>query len=183
MISVVVLFWLFIILFAIIGAMRGWAKEMLVSFSAILALFFITIFFRYIPFVNQILQESGKLLFWFEMIIFIPLVFFGYQSPNLARLSGQNRFARDRLQDILLGVFIGALNGYLIAGSIWYFMDAAGYPFPNFISAPTGDVLTATNNMMPMMPPELLGVVGTTNTTAIFFAVALAFAFVMVVFI
>ena len=38
MMSIVILFWMFVILFAIVGWMRGWAKELLVSFSVILAL-------------------------------------------------------------------------------------------------------------------------------------------------
>ena len=31
MVSLVVVFWMYVILFAIIGAMRGWARELLVS--------------------------------------------------------------------------------------------------------------------------------------------------------
>jgi hypothetical protein len=106
------------------------------------------------------------------------MVFFGYQTPNIGRLASQNRFARDRLQDVLLGLFLGAFNGYLIAGSIWFFLDAAGYPFPNLITPPSGEVAAVTDRMMAYMPPELLG-----GSSAIYFAVALAFAFVLVVFI
>jgi hypothetical protein len=50
--------------------------------------------------------------------------------------------ARETLQDIVLGFIIGAVNGYLIVGSIWYFLDAAGYgiwgvaqPAPNTLAA------------------------------------------------
>ncbi len=39
MISLSVLFWVFVILFAVIGLTRGWAKELMVSFSVILGLF------------------------------------------------------------------------------------------------------------------------------------------------
>ena len=38
MMSLAVVFWMYVILFAIIGGMRGWAKEILVSMSVILAL-------------------------------------------------------------------------------------------------------------------------------------------------
>ncbi len=37
MVSLIVIFWMYVILFAIIGGMRGWAKELLVTFSVILA--------------------------------------------------------------------------------------------------------------------------------------------------
>ncbi len=38
MMSIVSFFWLCVFLFAMVGWMRGWAKELLVTFSAILAL-------------------------------------------------------------------------------------------------------------------------------------------------
>jgi len=43
MISLAVVFFLFLFLFAFVGALRGWAKEMLVTFSVVLALFMILI--------------------------------------------------------------------------------------------------------------------------------------------
>jgi hypothetical protein len=178
MVSLVVVFWMYVILFAVIGAMRGWARELLVAFSVILALFITSVLERFVPFIGRTLATIPATLFWLRSAIIIALVFFGYQTPNIPRLAGQNRFARDRLQDILLGVFLGALNGYLIVGTIWYYLHVAGYPFPNLIQVPTGNVADVTNRMMAVMPPELLG-----GSSAIYFAVALAFAFVLVVFI
>lgn len=180
MVSLVVVFWMYVILFAVIGAMRGWARELLVAFSVILALFIISVLERFIPFISRTLASIPPTLFWLRTAIVLALVFFGYQTPNIPRLSANNRFARERLQDILLGIFLGALNGYLVVGTIWFYLNAAGYPFPNLISAPPAntDLYTTTQNMMALMPPQLLG-----GSSAIYFAVALAFAFVMVVFI
>jgi hypothetical protein len=62
-------------------------------------------------------------------------------------------------------------------GSIWSFLDDAKYPFPTIISAPTGDVLTLVNKYVAILPPHILG------SPAIYFAVAIAFAFVLMVFI
>lgn len=180
MVSLVVVFWMYVILFAIIGAMRGWARELLVAFSVILALFIISVLERFVPFIRTGLGAIPTALFWLRTGMIISLVFFGYQTPNLPRLAGQSRFARERLQDILLGIFLGALNGYLIAGTIWFYLDQANYPFVNLIQPPTPgtDVYNATKRMMALMPPQLLGA-----SSAIYFAVALAFAFVLVVFI
>jgi UDP-N-acetylmuramate--alanine ligase len=61
-------------------------------------------------------------------------VLFGYQSPNIPRLAGTGRFARDRLQDSLLGFVLGAINGYLVWGTIWFYLNNAGYPFPQIFS-------------------------------------------------
>lgn len=180
MVSLIVVFWMYVVLFAVIGAMRGWAREMLVSFAVILALFIISVLERFVPFIRDVLATNAQLLFWIRVLIVVALVFFGYQTPNLQRLAAGNRFARERLQDILLGVFLGALNGYFIAGTIWYYLDSAGYPFANVISAPPPgtQVAETTARMMAIMPPDLLG-----GSSAIYFAVALAFAFVLVVFI
>ncbi len=180
MVSLIVVFWMYVIVFAIIGAMRGWAREMLVSFAVILALFIVSVLEKFVPFVSQTLEGSPQLWFWVRSGLVLALVFFGYQTPNIPRLAGNNRFARERLQDILLGIFLGALNGYLVVGTIWYFLHSGGYPFPNIISAPPDgtQVADTTTRMMTLMPPQLLG-----GSSAIYFAVALAFAFVLIVFI
>ena len=38
MMSLVYVFWMYVLLFAVIGMLRGWAKELLVAFSVVLAL-------------------------------------------------------------------------------------------------------------------------------------------------
>src|SRR5512147_1359232 len=115
MMSVVYLFWMFVIIFGLIGWMRGWAKELLVSFSVILALALNHVIRRYIP-IAQSLEETDVSLFWVRTIILIVLVYFGYQTvvsiPHLA-----SRAARERLQDSLFGGIMGGINGYLIAGT------------------------------------------------------------------
>ena len=50
MISLSVLFWIYVIMFALIGAMRGWAKEVLVTSGVIVALFLVTILETFVPF-------------------------------------------------------------------------------------------------------------------------------------
>ncbi len=177
MVSLTVVFWMYVVLFAIIGGMRGWARELLVVFSVILALTFSTLLNNYIPFIRDVLQrDSPNLYFWFHAIILVLLVFFGYQTPNIPRFAA--KMNREKLQDILLGVILGGLNGYLIVGTLWFYIDKAGYPF-SIISRPdtaTQMGITAMN-MLKYMPPNLLGI------PAIYFAVVLAFIFVIVVFI
>jgi len=175
MLSVVSFFWLCIVLFAIVGWMRGWAKELLVSFSAILALGLNFILRRYIPIVQN-LPEDDVTLFWVRSIIMIVMVYFGYQTVfSIPHLS--SKAARERLQDTLFGGILGAFNGYLIVGSILYWMHVADYPFPEFISKPTDEVMSTVTTMMTYMPPTLLGEPG------IYFAIILAFIFVLIVYI
>lgn len=176
MVSLSFVFWMYVILFSIIGGMRGWAKELLVTFSVILALTFTTLLEHYVPFVRDVLQKDNAVLyFWLRTIILILVIFFGYQTPHLSRFAA--KMTREKFQDILLGAFLGAINGYLIAGTIWYYMADSGYPFPNVITAPSGDIAKMAETMLHYMPPKLLGIPG------IYFAVVIAFIFVIVVFI
>jgi uncharacterized membrane protein required for colicin V production len=177
MVSLSFVFWMYVVLFAIIGGMRGWAKELLVVFSVVLALTLSTLLEHYVPFVRDVLKvENPPLYFWLRAIILGLLVFFGYQTPNIARFAP--KMTRDKIQDILLGVVLGAVNGYLIAGTIWFYVHDAGYPFtlitPPDINTPLGKAALA---MLQYMPPRILGI------PAIYFAVVLAFIFVLVVFI
>jgi len=178
-VSLTVLFWIFIVLFAIIGAMRGWAKELMVTFSVILALFMITVLETYVgPIKNTIVRGGGSTLFWMRTIITFMLVFFGYQTPNLKALAGA-RFARERLQDSLLGLLLGALNGYLVIGTLWWFMDSTGYPYPNVISPPNPGTAAgeAALRWIGYLPPHWLTI------PWIYIAVGVAFMFVIIVFI
>lgn len=177
MISLNIIFWMFVILFAGIGAMRGWAKEILVTFSVILALFLINLLETYIPILKTGGAMSTEARLWFRVLVIVALAFFGYQSSNL-RLLAERKLARERFQDAVLGLIIGALNGYLIIGSIWYFIDAANYPY-NVIIPPNPDAAAgqAALSLLNKMPPVYL------VPPWIYFAVAVAFLFVVVVFI
>jgi hypothetical protein len=175
MVSLVVIFWMYVILFGVIGAMRGWAREILVSCSVIVALAFITLLEKNVPFIKDTLVPAkGTLIFWLRCLILVILVFFGYQTPNIARLAP--KMTRERLEHAILGAVIGAINGYLIAGSIWFYMAESNYPF-SVATAPAGDFLTKAKAMLDFMPPHLLG------TPGIYFALVAAFIFVIVIFI
>jgi uncharacterized membrane protein required for colicin V production len=176
MVTINFLFWFLVILFGFIGAMRGWAKELMVTFSVILALAFSQLMEKYVPLFKTIAPES-QLLFWFHTVVLGILVFFGYQTVNISRFAPKAR--REQLSDSLLGFFLGAINGYLIFGSILLYMSAAGFPFGDLISAPVpgtpqGD---AALNLIKFMPPRLLG------EPWMYFAVILSFIFVIIVFI
>ncbi len=180
MISLIALFWMYIFLFAFIGAMRGWAKELLVSFSVILAIFVIEVLEK-IPFIAT--SMIGTSDFWLRSIVVVVLVFFGYQSPNLPRLANSGKFVRAHFQDMLLGIFLGAVNGYFIFGTLWYYLAQAGYPFEAIISKPdaTSALGKTLADMVNFMPPAWLA--SGQPVQIIFFAVAIAFVFVLVVFI
>jgi hypothetical protein len=73
---------------------------------------------------------------------------------------------------MLLGFFLGLLNGYLLAGALWYYLDATGYPI-NGVLPPIEDM----SNWLEYMPPVLIA------APYIYFAVGLVFVFVIVMFV
>lgn len=179
MISINAVFWLLVALFAVIGGVRGWGREILVTFGVILSIFIMNVLERFVPFINETLVTTAPTgLFYLRVGVLALLVFFGYQTPNVPRIAASGRFVRERLQDSLLGFFLGAINGFMIWGTIWFYLDNASYPFPLIIPPdPTTAMGQAAERLMPFLPPSWLG------SPIIYFAVAVAFILVMVVFI
>jgi uncharacterized membrane protein required for colicin V production len=175
MMSVVYIFWMYVLLFAIVGAMRGWAKELMVIFSVITALAVNLLLEKYIPLVRD-LDKTTSSVFWIRTIILIALVFFGYQTVNISRFA--SKAARERLQDSMFGAVLGGFNGYLVAGTVLFYNHMANYPYRNIMSPATDPVIIqAIDTMMKYMPPRFLG------EPSIYFAVIIVLIFIIVVYI
>jgi hypothetical protein len=177
MISLVVLFGMFVILFAVIGGMRGWAKELLVTSAIVLGLFLNAILETYVePYRTGMATQPGSTQFFVRGILLLLLAFFGYQTPSLRAL--QPKVVRERLEEIVLGLVMGALNGYLLVGSLWYYLHQAGYPTDLILRPEEGSALaTQINDLVAYLPPAILGV------PQIYFAVGVVFVFIIVVFV
>ena len=175
MMSIIYIFWMYVLLFAIIGAMRGWAKELLVAFSVVTALAVNLLLEKYIPLVRD-LDKTSSSVFWIRTLILIALVYFGYQTVSISRFA--SKAVRERLQDSLFGAVLGGLNGYLVAGTILFYNHVANYPYPTIISPATDPaIVQAVDMMMKYMPPRFLGEPG------IYFAVIIILIFIIVVYI
>ena len=73
---------------------------------------------------------------------------------------------------------ISGANGYLISGTILYYLAQTGYQaLPNAVLPPTQELAASLDSLMTYLPPHLLGEPG------IYFAVILSFIFVIVVYI
>ena len=120
MMSVSSVIWLLLIITGIIGGSRGWAKELLVLFSLILAMCITALIDQFLPDVVAMLRAANPALqFSVRAAFFLLLAFFGYESPAVSSaLAGKGK--REKLQDILLGFVMGMLNGYLLVGSLWH---------------------------------------------------------------
>lgn len=177
MLSLFAVFGLFVVLFAVVGAMRGWAKELLVTSAIILALFIIQILERHIrPYYTALLMQPPATQFVIRAVMLVLLAFFGYQTPHIRAL--QPKLARERLQDILLGLLMGALNGYLLFGSLWFYLNQMGYEHTDLISMPADPAFQErVANFMSYLPPSLVPI------PHIYFVVGVVFVFIIVVFV
>lgn len=129
MISLLALFWIMIVFFAVIGALRGWSKEVISLAGLILALFTLNTFgWTLVRLVSGVtsgnaqadLMAAMRQQFYLLGGVLVVIAFFSYQSVALvsARLSG-----RERVQERLLGFFFGGFNGYLMLGTLWSMLE------------------------------------------------------------
>ncbi|GJM40613.1 MAG: hypothetical protein DHS20C20_08950 [Ardenticatenaceae bacterium] len=192
MLSLGSLFWLMILFFAIIGSLRGWTREVIASSGLILSLFAINqfgnLFLGFAPTSGTIPVERQQ--FYYLAILHLIIAFFSYQGPAFAGSRfGERLRVRDTFQDKLLGLIVGALNGYLIIGSLWSFLEyriqATGewiqlnigeqYPFdPTVLIRP--DVAGELGTLMGRLPLPLL-------EPYLPFLVVIVFLFVIIVMI
>jgi hypothetical protein len=174
MMTLTAVFWMYVLLFGVIGAFRGWAKELLVIFSILLAIAIDTVLLTYVKSVSILMTTSpGITQFALRGGLLLTLTYFGYQTPNLPAFAS-GKFAREKLQDLMLGLALGLINGYFIAGSIWFYMDKAKYPLA-YVTPPADPNVAVT--YMKYMPPVLFGIPN------IYFAIIAAFVFVIIVFV
>ena len=81
---------------------------------------------------------------------------------------------------MLLGAVLGLGSGFFIVGTLWWYMAAAHYPFgPEILPPQPGTAMgDAALNALKYFPPVFAN-----NQIGLFFAVVVAFMFVLVVFI
>ncbi|MCX7856025.1 MAG: hypothetical protein N2556_08670, partial [Anaerolineae bacterium] len=75
-------FWLVVLLFGLIGALRGWVRELLVTLAIISAYFLRWLFLNIIPFVREYLKARSALdQFYIFSALFVIMALFGYAGP------------------------------------------------------------------------------------------------------
>lgn len=152
MLELITLIWISVAFFAFMGFQRGWTKEVISMSGIILGLFALHQFDFAIR--SQLLAEfTSDQRFYFQLAIFLSIVFFAYQTRALVGAEANiatGGDGRDALQTKVLGALVGGINGYLISGSVWYFIhinsSASGqYPLDPYIVAPAAGSLSQQN--------------------------------------
>ncbi len=183
MVSISTLFWICVIFFGIVGALRGWAKELVAAAGLVLSIFTLNTFGPAVldllgwadaaasPIdTNIILRRQFYLLSTLHLII----AFFSYQGPKLTPGVGNRLKRADNVQDKLLGWIIGSVNGYLLVGQIIAFMEYRvqrnpattgfdfvqlpfGVPYPFDAATVTRPIDVASNAVYQYLPLSVLG--------------------------
>ncbi len=150
------LVWLIIVLiFGLIGVVRGFLRELGVTTVMVVLLFAVTFFEGKItPLVTmvaaQVLPSSVTALqagFWVVLITVTAFVSYHGQTLKFEGIDVKGFLG------LFFNLITGLANGYLIAGSIWFYLDRLGYPLLN-ISCESLSPLAKM--LVPMMPPQLL---------------------------
>ena len=137
-------------MFAMIGFMRGWTKELIATAGIVLALFTLKQFETILidPLTSG--QQGSK--FWLQATILLAIAFFAYQTPpEMLSRTGRGRSNREGLQVGILGSIVGGWNGYLLIGSRWWYLDNLEYPLsPYIIPVSPGSASADMVNILPL---------------------------------
>jgi hypothetical protein len=153
MIQLATVMWALAIFFAINGWSRGWNKELISTAGIILGLFALFQFDDLLR--GQLLiNTTPATTFFVQSALFVIIVFFAYQTRALIgdeairRRGGEGR---DSLQESVLGAVLGFINGWLIWGSLWYFMDINRYPLAGIVQPAAGSISEQTRQLLPLV--------------------------------
>ena len=149
-----ILFLVVIGLFGAIGVVRGYQRELGVTTMLLLALFVIEFFMATTlgdrvtgVFSNLGVSETqiDTIVDLTACAVLLIVTFISYQGLGLVYPgSGRNNF---------LSLLIGLLNGYLFAGSIWWYLQNAGWP----LAKVTEPFTPAYDFLVQLLPPEIFG--------------------------
>ena len=143
MINLFLLFSLLLGLFAMIGYLRGWQKEVitlsgLVAAMALLQMFAFDIvgFLGFIPqegSTPEQLQDVRQAQIYLQTGFLVIVAFFSYQVvARLALRAAAGRLGdrlRTGLERRIIGLIVGIINGYVVIGGLWGFLEYL--PVPN----------------------------------------------------
>lgn len=143
--------WGMVALFAFVGFVRGSNKEIIGLTGIVLALFVLEQF-RDVLLSPLVAGAAPDQQFYLYAGVLLVITFFAYQTPERFSAMERRKGAREGLQEGLLGSTIGALNAYLLFGSLWFYMDNLGYPLSPYITAPPlGSASAAMVNQLPLV--------------------------------
>jgi hypothetical protein len=126
MINANLVFIVFIIIFGLIGAMRGWVREVIVTASLVLALFVLNqLGDKWNGVVNGFASQHSTEQWLLRAAPLLIITFFGYLGPAVVR----NRFdqtPRGKVEQASLAFIVGMLNGYILFSTLIFIAWRSG---------------------------------------------------------
>ncbi len=157
-----ILFGVLVFVFALIGLARGFLRELGVTLVLMFLLYFLT---RFEPILTTglaravsigegvvTMRSEDEVKAWIYLFIIIGSTFVAYEGETLAFGGQPLRGA----QAFIMGLLTGTLNGYLVAGTIWFYLDRFGYPIRFFGFRPT-ELSPVAQGMIRFLPITFLG--------------------------
>jgi len=145
MAGIEVVFAMVIFIMGTIGLVRGPAREVGVTMALVVLLAVLSQFDNLIPIgqmpgqVNNTLRGFGlgsddpmqqRTMVWFLFTAATAFTaFLAYHGHETLKFSFQDPRG---IGGVILGWLAGAINGYLIAGTSWYYLDRLGYPVQRY---------------------------------------------------
>ena len=136
------------IIFGVIGVVRGYARELGVTTMLLIALFvteiiderFATQFYSLLGRLDVPATSQNEIKTLIFIVFLILLTFITYQGETLS-FPGKGK-------SNVYGLGAGLLNGYLFAGSLWYYLHKAGWPLFR-VQAPFTDFYDLAVKLLP----------------------------------
>jgi hypothetical protein len=148
------------LMITLIGLARGYAKELGSTLIILVAIFILTFFKTQFDSVFSTLGESvlgitdegGQALLTSSIysIIFAGIVFSSYAGRTFS-FGGT---PAPPPQGTLISLGIGLLNGYLVAGTLWYYQHAYGYPIGRIVTFES-ELTSTAQTLVEYLPPLL----------------------------
>lgn len=140
------------VIFGVIGVIRGYGRELGVTTMLFIALFVLELAQEnYQPQLTRILtmvagtdkaaQESAQALIY--CVILLVVTFISYEGETLSFPGKRGR--------IFFDLGSGLLNGYLFAGSLWYYLHSANWP----VLHPTKPYTQLYDTVVRFLPPAV----------------------------
>jgi hypothetical protein len=135
MIQLYSLMWILAAFGAFIGFLRGWNREVVATAGILLGTFALFQFDAILR-GTLLLGLQRDQAFVIQIGIFFAIVYFSYKNNLFEPANARARSKDQNIQAGILGGIVGAVNGYLVGGAIWYFLDISEYPFAPYVIAP-----------------------------------------------
>lgn len=156
MVPIELVWFLIVLLFGLIGIVRGYLRELGVTTVMVLALYgIITFEGRVVPLLYRPVPSAAepKAVVWQTAFCLLGLAGAAFISYHGQTLAFQGKQPTNSALAVFLNMSAGLVNGYLIAGGIWYYLNRLDYPLLHMTSE---NLSPFARQLLLLMPQNLL---------------------------